>query len=88
MTDEVSSDFRFLYRTDQGRIDRARWISAAAPLVVGTPAQVADRLAEYAETGVDGMMLCWHDYQRELGYFGREILPLLEQRGLREPLTR
>lgn len=34
MTDEASSEFRFLYRTDQGRIDRARWISAAAPLVV------------------------------------------------------
>lgn len=73
---------------EREELERRMIAGAAAPLVVGTPAQVADQLAEYAATGVDGMMLCWHDYQRELGYFGREVLPLLEQRGLREPRDR
>ena len=35
MSGEAQSGFHFLYRTDQGRIDRARWIAAAAPLVIG-----------------------------------------------------
>jgi len=34
MGDETQSEFRFLYRTEQGRIDRARWISGATALVV------------------------------------------------------
>lgn len=70
---------------EQEDLERRMITGAAAPIVVGTPAQVANRLAEYAETGIDGIMLGWHDFHRELGYFGRNILPLLEQRGLREP---
>lgn len=33
MAQDAPSGFRYLYRTDQGRIDRARWISGAAPIV-------------------------------------------------------
>ena len=33
MADEAS-EFRFLYRTDKGRIDRAGWLRAAAPLAL------------------------------------------------------
>ena len=29
----LPDDFRFLYRTDQGRLDRAHWIRGAAPLL-------------------------------------------------------
>ena len=29
-----AQDFRFLYRTDKGRIDRAGWLRAAAPLAL------------------------------------------------------
>lgn len=31
---ERTQDFRFLYRTDKGRIDRAGWLRAAAPLAL------------------------------------------------------
>jgi len=31
---EPSAGFRFLYRTDKGRIDRAGWLRAAAPLAL------------------------------------------------------
>ncbi len=33
----------------------------AAGALVGTPAQVADQLAEWAELGLDGVMLQWLD---------------------------
>ena len=32
MAVEAPTGFRFLYRTDQGRIDRAQWIAGSAPL--------------------------------------------------------
>ena len=32
MSGERPSGFRFLYRTDQGRVDRAQWVAAALPL--------------------------------------------------------
>ena len=31
---EPAQDFRFLYRTDKGRIDRAGWLRAATPLAL------------------------------------------------------
>ncbi|HMN72723.1 MAG TPA: hypothetical protein PKA55_12745 [Rhodoblastus sp.] len=44
MADEASG-FRFLYRTDQGRIDRARWLRAAAPLALSFAVTTAVMLA-------------------------------------------
>jgi len=44
MADEASS-FRFLYRTDQGRIDRAGWLRAAAPLALSFGVTTAIMLA-------------------------------------------
>jgi uncharacterized membrane protein YhaH (DUF805 family) len=45
-----SDDFRFLYRTDQGRIDRERWLEGALPLVVvlGLTSVVLHDVIEYA----------------------------------------
>ena len=40
-----ASDFRFLYRTDKGRIDRAGWLRAAAPLALSFLATTAIMLA-------------------------------------------
>lgn len=44
MADEASG-FRFLYRTDQGRIDRAGWLRAAAPLALSFALTTAIMLA-------------------------------------------
>ncbi|MFV0280445.1 MAG: hypothetical protein ACK5JM_06765 [Rhodoblastus sp.] len=44
MADQAAG-FRFLYRTDRGRIDRAGWLRAAAPLVVLFLATTAIMLA-------------------------------------------
>lgn len=42
---EPTAGFRFLYRTDQGRIDRAGWVRAAAPLAVSFIVTTAIMLA-------------------------------------------
>lgn len=53
------------------------------PLIVGTPKQVAEQLADVASVGITGLMLDWYDYSAELEYFGAKVLPLLEKMGLR-----
>ncbi|MFT4097440.1 MAG: hypothetical protein QM651_09965 [Rhodoblastus sp.] len=42
---EPTAGFRFLYRTDKGRIDRAGWLRAAAPLVLSFAITTAIMLA-------------------------------------------
>lgn len=34
MASDPESSFRFLYRTDQGRLDRQRWLAGATPLLL------------------------------------------------------
>jgi alkanesulfonate monooxygenase SsuD/methylene tetrahydromethanopterin reductase-like flavin-dependent oxidoreductase (luciferase family) len=33
--------------------------------------------------GIEGIILSWLDYNEEIEYFGRRVLPLMEQAGLR-----
>ncbi|MCA1221369.1 LLM class flavin-dependent oxidoreductase [Streptomyces sp. 8L] len=54
--------------------------------IVGSPEEVADQLDRLHATGVDGVQLTFYDYLPDLDHFGREILPLLEQAGLRKPV--
>jgi alkanesulfonate monooxygenase SsuD/methylene tetrahydromethanopterin reductase-like flavin-dependent oxidoreductase (luciferase family) len=51
--------------------------------LVGTPEQIADALVRLSADGVDGLVLSWVDYQSELRQFIAEVLPLLEQAGVR-----
>jgi FMNH2-dependent dimethyl sulfone monooxygenase len=60
----------------------------AAPILIGTPRQVAEQMAEYAAAGIEGIMLEWYDYHDGLQYFGEKILPILEAMGLRAPTVR
>jgi alkanesulfonate monooxygenase SsuD/methylene tetrahydromethanopterin reductase-like flavin-dependent oxidoreductase (luciferase family) len=53
--------------------------------LVGTPEQVAARLEKLSRAGIDGCLLFWVDFEREQQQFIDEVLPLLEQAGLRQP---
>jgi alkanesulfonate monooxygenase SsuD/methylene tetrahydromethanopterin reductase-like flavin-dependent oxidoreductase (luciferase family) len=55
----------------------------AMPLV-GTPEQVVEKLLALAGAGIDGTALHWPDYEAGLTYFNRNVLPLMEQAGLRK----
>lgn len=51
--------------------------------MVGTPEQVTEELLKLSQIGIEGMILCWLDYNEEITYFGEKVLPLLQQAGLR-----
>lgn len=53
--------------------------------MVGSPERVIELLGRLAEAGCDGVLLSWPDWRRDLPYFERRILPLMEKAGLREP---
>ena len=54
--------------------------------LVGTPEQVVEEMGRLADIGVDILLLSWLDYLPELRHFGAEVLPLMQQAGLRAPI--
>ena len=73
---------------DQATLDghKAHFIAGHGgyPLV-GTAEQITTELAKLADIGVDGCLISWVDYKNELKQWNTEVLPLLEQAGLRRP---
>jgi dimethylsulfone monooxygenase len=57
---------------------------AGYPLV-GDADHITRLFADLSESGVDGFLLTWLDYEGGLDRFGREVLPRLEKAGLRAP---
>ncbi len=52
--------------------------------LVGTAARIAETLKLLSDCGIDGALLTWGDYIDGLERFVADVLPLLEQEGLRE----
>jgi dimethylsulfone monooxygenase len=52
--------------------------------VFGTPEQATEVLNELSTAGIDGVQLEFWNYLEEIAYFGEHVLPLLEERGLRD----
>lgn len=55
--------------------------------IFGTPDHVAKELGRLSEAGFDGVSIIFIDYARELPFFIQEIIPRLEDRGLRCPIS-
>lgn len=55
---------------------------SALPLI-GTPEQVVEGLAELAAVGLDGVTLSWVRYDDGIAQYRAQLLPLLQQAGLR-----
>jgi len=53
--------------------------------LIGTPEQIVDQLLELSRTGLDGVVLSWVNYHQEMRDWARDVLPLMEQAGLRKP---
>ena len=51
--------------------------------LVGTADTITDTLRRLAGAGIDGVMLCWVDFADGLARWNRDIMPRLEQLGLR-----
>jgi alkanesulfonate monooxygenase SsuD/methylene tetrahydromethanopterin reductase-like flavin-dependent oxidoreductase (luciferase family) len=54
-------------------------------LLIGTPEQMVERLMHLAAMGLDGVVLSWVNYEAELAYWISDVLPIMEQAGLRRP---
>jgi alkanesulfonate monooxygenase len=54
----------------------------AGTALVGSHSDVADRIAEYAEVGIDEFIFSGYPHLEELFWFGEGVVPILRERGL------
>ncbi|WP_370302831.1 LLM class flavin-dependent oxidoreductase [Pseudooceanicola sp.] len=54
--------------------------------LIGTADMITEQLAQLSEAGLDGILFTWVDFIDGLARFNAEILPQLENRGLRQPV--
>ncbi len=55
--------------------------------LVGTPEQIVGQIQRLSDMGVDGILLSWVDYLGEARQWIDQVLPLMEQAGLRAPFV-
>ena len=65
---------------------RRRMAVGAGHPLVGTAQSIAEELAAISSVGIDGVIMTWVDYVDGVDRFIREVLPLLEQAGLRKTI--
>lgn len=54
----------------------------AGTALVGSHTEVADRIAEYVEVGIDEFIFSGYPHLEELFWFGEGVVPILRERGL------
>ncbi|NKQ52267.1 LLM class flavin-dependent oxidoreductase [Amycolatopsis sp. K13G38] len=64
---------------------QASWILGGSAAITGDPETVAASLARLSESGIDGTLLIFPEWDAGLDMLETRILPLLEQEGLRLP---
>jgi hypothetical protein len=64
---------------------KARWGGYPS---VGTTDHIVSELARLSDIGFDGILLSWVDYLAGLERWNKEVMPLVEQAGLRQRLRR
>ncbi|HEV3481822.1 MAG TPA: LLM class flavin-dependent oxidoreductase [Candidatus Acidoferrales bacterium] len=66
---------------------RRRMAVGAGHPLIGTAQSIAEELQRMSNVGLDGVIMTWPDYIDGVKRFTREVLPLLEQAGLRKPFA-
>ncbi|GAA1857933.1 hypothetical protein GCM10009836_42610 [Pseudonocardia ailaonensis] len=60
---------------------------AGGSILCGDAERVADQIQVVSDAGIDGVLVGYVDFEDGLGRLAKDLLPLLEQRGLREPFA-
>jgi alkanesulfonate monooxygenase SsuD/methylene tetrahydromethanopterin reductase-like flavin-dependent oxidoreductase (luciferase family) len=66
--------------------EKRKTVGSGYPLI-GSPAQVGAQIAALSDAGVDGLCMTFMNYERGLGQFVAEVLPLLESSSIRRPVS-
>lgn len=56
--------------------------------LVGTADHIAERLTQLSQAGLDGILFTYVDFIDGMNRFNRDVLPILESRGLRAPFAK
>lgn len=51
--------------------------------LIGTPEQITDAFLKLKKAGCDGVQLSFFDFEPDLEFFGKRVIPLMHQAGLR-----
>ena len=59
------------------------WAVGGNVHLVGTPEQIVDWFIKLKQAGCDGMQVNFYDFLPDLDFFGKHVMPLMRQAGLR-----
>ena len=59
------------------------WAVGGNVQLVGTPEQIIDWFTKLKRAGIDGVQINFYDFLPELKFFGRRVMPLMREAGLR-----
>lgn len=80
---KFSSDAHAWAKRKDYDTERQRRLGGGNIQIIGGPQKVAESLARLHEAGVDGAQISFYDFAPDLERFGRLVLPLLKEKGLR-----
>jgi FMNH2-dependent dimethyl sulfone monooxygenase len=63
------------------------WAVGGNVHLVGTPEQIVDWFIKLKRAGCDGMQINFYDFLPDLDFFGKRVMPLLHQAGLRTEIA-
>ena len=81
----LAGDTRSLPREALEGLQRAVIAGWGVLPLVGTPEQIVDKLQDMHRIGIDGVAMTWVNYGEGIAQFNEQILPLMEEAGLRLP---
>jgi alkanesulfonate monooxygenase SsuD/methylene tetrahydromethanopterin reductase-like flavin-dependent oxidoreductase (luciferase family) len=72
-------------RPSQALYMSKNWAAGGGFPLVGTPEKVVDILLQLSRAGLDGMLLTALEPEKMLDTWASDVMPLIEQAGLRKP---
>lgn len=74
-----SSKDRIGLWTDSEMEDLVQYNNGFKPDMIGTPEQIASKIVDYEDEGLDLLLMGFLHFQEEVEYFGKKILPIVRE---------